>query len=287
MSLFLLILQIIGMTLLGILALFLSVLALVLFVPIRYRIRADYQGKFQADAGIFWLLHFISARILYGENGMEASLRILGMRYRKPKRAPKKNRKESGEVSEEIPTDADYTMEGFEEPKSLAAGEEDVASERERGFFCRLREYLHRVFDFVLHLKEKVQGFFFKMKRGYENLTHYVDFFTDEKMQEALKHALSLVLDALRRIRPCKLKGRLHFGFEDPATTGKLLVFLSLLYPCIAGRIEVVPEFGEAVVEGDLFLQGRVFLIELLVIGWKLYFSKDIRIMMKQLKRED
>ena len=60
MSIFLLILKIIGIILLSIISLLLIIIALILFVPIRYRIIANKfeDSDFYAEIKLTWLLHF-------------------------------------------------------------------------------------------------------------------------------------------------------------------------------------------------------------------------------------
>lgn len=79
MTILLLILKIIGILLLAILGIFLLLLALVLFVPLRYRVEGS-EGETRRVAGkLHWLLHAVSVSFSYQENRMEYSLRIFGL----------------------------------------------------------------------------------------------------------------------------------------------------------------------------------------------------------------
>ena len=61
MTVFLTVLKIIGLVLLGILALVLFLLLLVLFVPVRYRVRAYKDDeRFFGEARVTWLLHLVN-----------------------------------------------------------------------------------------------------------------------------------------------------------------------------------------------------------------------------------
>lgn len=70
MSIFLLILKIIGIILLSIISLLLIIIALILFVPIRYRIIANKfeDSDFYAEIKLTWLLHFINILIKYTDD---------------------------------------------------------------------------------------------------------------------------------------------------------------------------------------------------------------------------
>ncbi|MGI6002089.1 MAG: hypothetical protein ACOX74_00500 [Lachnospiraceae bacterium] len=67
----------------------------------------------------------------------------------------------------------------------------------------------------------------------------------------------------LYRLRPELKRLYLHFGFEDPAATGKMLGAVSWLYPFCTDAMEVVPEFqtDKLIFESDVQAEGRIRLI--------------------------
>lgn len=77
------ILKTVGIILLIILCLLLVALALLLFVPVRYRAegRIPEEGKPQASIRFTWLLHLISFRVEYTD-GLKMTLRAAGIRIR-------------------------------------------------------------------------------------------------------------------------------------------------------------------------------------------------------------
>ena len=96
-----------------------------------------------------------------------------------------------------------------------------------------------------------------------------------------VRHALSLLWKRgrkiLKAVRPRRVEGRVHFGFEDPSVTGELLALLSAFYPLYGGRIVLEPDFSGYVLEGTVFLSGRVCLGQ---VGWQvlmLLLSSDVR----------
>ena len=64
-SVLLTLLKIIGIVLLSLLGLFLVLLLIVLFVPVRYRIKGYYKDEFVCHGKIIWLLHLVSVSIDY------------------------------------------------------------------------------------------------------------------------------------------------------------------------------------------------------------------------------
>ncbi len=77
MHLILTILKVLGIVLLILLLLVLAVLLCLLFVPVRYRIRAEMFGKPVAHIKVTWLMHLITATVDYGENGLVYQVKAL------------------------------------------------------------------------------------------------------------------------------------------------------------------------------------------------------------------
>ncbi|WP_320957979.1 hypothetical protein [Enterocloster asparagiformis] len=75
----LMILKIIGILLLIILAIALALVLALLFVPLRYRLKADYHGTPRGYAGVSWLLHLLTYRAEYGEAGVVQKVKICGI----------------------------------------------------------------------------------------------------------------------------------------------------------------------------------------------------------------
>lgn len=86
MAVIVLILKIIGIVLLALLGLFLLVLGLLLFVPVRYRIHGRQEAGFDTASVkvcVTWLLHLVSWQFSYRAGEAESALRICGIRRRK------------------------------------------------------------------------------------------------------------------------------------------------------------------------------------------------------------
>ena len=63
----------------------------------------------------------------------------------------------------------------------------------------------------------------------------------------------------LKFLRPKKLTGNLHFGFEDPSVTGKVLAVLGALYPFYGEHIRINPDFENEIFEGDVLVKGNIW----------------------------
>ncbi|SHO50342.1 DUF2953 domain-containing protein [Anaerocolumna xylanovorans] len=69
----LLILKIIGIILASVLGLLIALVLIVLFVPVRYKLKAEYEEDFKADARITWLLRIVTLTAEYGKGNIEIS----------------------------------------------------------------------------------------------------------------------------------------------------------------------------------------------------------------------
>jgi len=71
-------LKIIGIVLLSVLGLFLVLILIVLFVPVRYRVKGYYKDDFVCHGKATWLLHLITVSIDF-EKELVTSFKILGI----------------------------------------------------------------------------------------------------------------------------------------------------------------------------------------------------------------
>ena len=101
MAIALQILKIIGIVLLWVIGILLGLLLLILFWPYGYRIGASKKENIRANAGITWLLHFLTADLIY-EDGVNLRIRILGIPvYDKKKKAAREEERERREAEKE------------------------------------------------------------------------------------------------------------------------------------------------------------------------------------------
>jgi hypothetical protein len=98
----------------------------------------------------------------------------------------------------------------------------------------------------------------------------------------ATKEALSLVKKELHRllrhILPTRISGEITFGSEDPAITGRVLAVLGMSFPFHKNCISVQPVFeNENILQGNVWLKGRIYGIVLIKIALEVYFNKNVK----------
>lgn len=127
--------------------------------------------------------------------------------------------------------------------------------------------------------KKKRKKFLFadRIKRICEKASSLRETVEDEENQKAVRLLLSRVKYLLHHLRFRKFEGRLAFGFEDPATVGRMLAVLSLFYPLYGECFTITPVFDHTLFEGEIALKGHVRLIHILIAAIQLMMNKKIR----------
>lgn len=316
-------LKLIGIVLLVILGLIVLVLAIVLVTPIRYRIGASKYQTIQAEGKVTWLFRLIEMVFKLDTGAEEGkrlhlSFRIAWLKLydnQKPKEKrikQKKTRKTKSKAeskqSEKViqaakpeqpeakvqPIKTEQAAEMKHEEK-LIEGPKESAVEKilrlAKNVANKILSLIRGVFSLICSILgipskimdglEKLENFFTKLREKKEaflafyNETHNHQWFT------AFWHRLKKLL---LRILPRADRLYLHFGFEDPATTGQVLGGLSILYPICGEKMELCPEFNEEVLEGEVKFHGCIRLVTLVVFAVKSFLNKQFFAIVKQFK---
>ena len=136
--------------------------------------------------------------------------------------------------------------------------------------YTKIREIIKLIKDTV----KKVSGAADRLK---EKVSKAKEFVTDED-NKALFHFLVEQLKALVKIiRPKKYRINARVGFEDPATMGKVLAYVSILYGISGVDLSLEPVFGEDVKEGSIFLKGSIQVFPVLVIALRVYRNEQFK----------
>ena len=96
----------------------------------------------------------------------------------------------------------------------------------------------------------------------------------DEKNQESFRLLFKQFKKLFSHVWPCRGKGTVTFGLEDPYYTGQILAGASLLYPFFYKRLTLQPVFDEKCLEAELDYRGRVRVSYLLWLFWGIFHHK-------------
>ena len=177
------------------------------------------------------------------------------------------------------------------EATDSASWETGETSDDEKGKVSPI-EKIGRLIDKIRDILQSIPKGAEKLKQSLEKLAEkknsLVAFIQDADNQSLFRLLLKQTGGVFRHIRPRKLKLYLHFGFPDPSLTGKLLGYVSVFYAYYYKSVDLVPEFqtDTLILEGNLYVKGRVRAGTLLCKGVRLLFNKGCRKLIKRvLKR--
>lgn len=144
---------------------------------------------------------------------------------------------------------------------------DEPQEERKGGKGGRIRELKNKLLEF----REKLDAY-------------------PEKM-ETFAVLWKLIKRLLKALLPRKFQARVQFGMEDPAVTGYILGLYYMIMPFLpfpnrAGRLEVIPNFQEKVLEVEAKAEGRFnnrhYLLWLLL---RTYMDKHTRYLIAYIKK--
>ena len=265
-----LILKIIGIILLIILGITLTLVGVVLFVPIRYRVKTETTNGMKGlktEGRVTWLLHLISAQITYQDETWDWLVRVGWKKFRA--------REEDTEIADDIGTEEETDLvseKKISTEKKVISGKRDDFDEMDDSDedVVEKENWFQKIKCTILEICDKIK-----------NIKEYL---TNETHIQAFLRLKKELIFFVRKIKPDKINGYLRFGLEDPYNTGQVLAILSVLYPFYGEHFQVYPEFEQKIIEGDVFLKGRIHFMHLLLVLGRLYFDKNVKTAYKNYK---
>ena len=102
-----------------------------------------------------------------------------------------------------------------------------------------------------------------------------------------LEKIFQLIKKILKHISPRRLKIRLKYGFDNPADTGILCGFITMFSHYFSEYdIKLTPVFDREIMEGEVFLKGRLFICVIAFYVLQVVLSKTFRSTMKKTKKK-
>ena len=318
----LLILKIIGIVLLSILGILLLAIACVLFVPVRYRIRltreeGEDQPPVLAYVKVTWLLHFVNILIQYPSKVI-VRVRIFvftlfklpkeekktekerkSEKHRKAERSDKKKNNTEQHEETEIPIEQTAAEgKGTTEISTMAQEPEpadiDIDIEKEslfakiRNILAKIKQVTEKIKTIFENIQYTIRKFCDKIKAVLDNIQYYREVLESDPFRQSAESCKKELGWLFKKLKPNKFEADFIVGMEDPATTGEILAVCGMLYPLIGQHVRVVGDFDceKTHIEGQLLIRGRISAITFLRVALRIYFNKDIKKLIKLLKKE-
>lgn len=282
--------------LLAILGILVLLVCVVLFVPVRYELEGKCNGTIETLDVKFrfsFLLHFLAGTVCYSEGKSTWNLRIawkyfgnedIELRETPIKRSiesessvnetknkeiniPEKTIKNVETVSKDVSNKGtrkvtDKAPDQTGEVKKTVSKKESILDKIEYKY-KKIRDKLRE----IIRKKEKVLGFLI-----------------NEFHQAAFLKVVSELKRLLLRLRPQKIVGEIEFGFDDPAWTGQALAGISILYPYFADCFQVIPDFEEKKLRGQIEIKGKITAKNFVALGLHVILDKNVRMTLRHIK---
>ena len=307
LSVLLMILKVLGIIILSLLCLVIFLLCLILFVPIKYNIYGAYHEKLDVKIRVSWLLRLISFKAEYNDD-FKYRLRILVFNVLKSDSPSKDAIKKTTTKKEKNVFEDDFEEKEDKEDKeddfltANSEGVEDIKDEnvkdnkdvvepddvediseqiKKESVFEKIRHAYRNLRDKIGKLLKEIKKTYNDIKTKKEDISSKInkvkDMIEDEENKAFVHFIFLRVKEVFRAIKPRKYSIKLHIGFEDPATTGQVLMFIAPFCGLTGLLMDIDAEFDRDVKEADIKLKGHVRLISILVIAIKLLLNKKFR----------
>ena len=177
--------------------------------------------------------------------------------------------------------------EEFKENKKFKETQETKKSKPHRDLIVFVKSKFEAIKTKFFAIKDKLLATKANLQKIKNKIEYWKNLLTSEPMKDAIATLWKRTKGLLRHILPRKLTGRVHFGFDDPSMTGKVLAYLSMLYPFTKDNLVIEPEFEteELILEGNLAFRGRIRLGYLVYVALSVVLNKNIRRQYKRLRQ--
>ena len=303
------ILKVIGIILLVVLALILTALLCVLFVPVKYRAVGSFDNTdIRAKAHVSWLFHLFALHIEYAEE-TDGYIRLvfvkkglfadsLGDNYE----AFNDDVMDDAAKTETEDKISENTGDG---PKIPADESEHIIDEQaEDECTARTHNEYRSVTDENQHIKQQTKPTHKKTYKKPHKKSHKKQFkdksdkiknciyklkreYSDERNKAAFSHLKKELFIILKRICPRRLKLTMVYSTGSPDTTGISLGILACFPVGYTNRWRITPDFEseKPYAKGSFDIKGHVIVISILAATLRILFDKNCRRLYNRISR--
>lgn len=302
------ILKVIGIILLVVLALILTALLCVLFVPVKYRAVGSFDNTdIRAKAHVSWLLHLFALHIEYADE-TDGYIRLV---FVKKKLFDNYEALDDDDMDEAAKTETeDKVSENTVDESKIPADESaHVADEQtENESTAQTHNEQRTVNDENQHIKQQTklthQKTYKKRNKKPPKKSHKKQFkdksekiktgidklkreYSDERNKAAFLHLKKELFIILKRICPRRLKLTMVYSTGSPDTTGISLGILACFPVGYTNRWRITPDFESEnpYAKGSFDIKGHVIVISILAATLRILFDKNCRRLYNKISR--
>lgn len=287
----------------GILLAVLVIVALaILFAAVRYCGKISFDDK-KAQISIRWLGVVLCVPILITEKDLQWKVRVFGVpilrsdgahkkRRSKKSSAPKAQKRKAEKAAETVQKTQESSKQekkalsvNLEKSPTAPEQEKQIAPKQttdqreEQSAFRQADERekkprgIRQLFLWLQNVIKIVR----KMKKKVHSVQDLVDILRSDAGKAFICIVKENVIHLWKQIHPRRMRGKVIFGTGDPCSTGELLGVLALFYTWYGNGVQIIPDFEQKRIEGNVSFRGRIRMITLICIAWRIIKNKDGR----------
>lgn len=282
------ILKVIGIILLVVLALILTALLCVLFVPVKYRAVGSFDNTdIRAKAHVSWLFHLFALHIEYADE-TDGYIRLAFVKrklfddadsdYENDEKAAEASDDDVMDEAAKTETEDKVGENTGDEPKISADENQHIKQQTKLAHqktYKKRSEKPHK--KQFKDKSEKIKNCIYKLKREY----------SDERNKAAFLHLKKELFIILKRICPRRLKLTMVYSTGSPDTTGISLGILACFPVGYTNRWRITPDFEseKPYAKGSFDIKGHVIVISILAATLRILFDKNCRRLYNRISR--
>lgn len=303
------ILKVIGIILLVVLALILTALLCVLFVPVKYRAVGSFENTdIRAKAHVSWLFHLFALHIEYAQE-TDGYIRLV---FVKKKLFADSLGDNYEAFNDDVMDDAakteteDKVSENTGDEHKIPADESEHITDEQAEDECTARTHneYRSVTDENQHIKQQTKPTHKKTYKKRSKKPHKKQFkdksdkiknciyklkreYSDERNKAAFSHLKKELFIILKRICPRRLKLTMVYSTGSPDTTGISLGILACFPVGYTNRWRITPDFEseKPYAKGSFDIKGHVIVISILAATLRILFDKNCRRLYNRISR--
>ncbi len=296
----LVVLKVIGIIILSLIILVLGLLAIVLFVPIRYFARVEFDEKTEYAAKVWWLAGIISfKKDMYDEKfdlyvfGIKLN-NIKGIFKRKSdanelKETENPEDLEGLEISDDLNEgtkdedfDSIFETEEYDMGEKEAEDKEAENNETENDGAAKNRKSGGKRKRKKKTRKKKNKEDKEKKRFSFDKISGIISFVRDDYNKKGFRKIKDELVALIKYILPYYIKAYVRFGTGDPCSTGQVIGAISL-FPIVYGDdVKIIPDFEEKILKGNVEVKGRLRVIYLVRLVVRCYLDDEIMNVIKK-----
>ncbi len=157
-----------------------------------------------------------------------------------------------------------------------------------RGIIDKIKRFAIKIKKIFENIRYTIREFCDKIKSTLDNIEYYRDVLESETFRQSFQLCKKEFSYIGKKLKPDKFEADFVIGMEDPAALGEVLAVWGMLYPLIGRHVRLSGDFGcgRMRIEGSLYIQGKIRAFTFLRLAVRIYFNKNIRKLIKLLKKE-